>query len=79
MNKQSISKGNKKKLKGLDKYVIFCIVVTILYTIAEFVSTFFYDVSHETLTTAFYTMYGGETFLCALIKMLKLRGENNGY
>lgn len=77
MNRQSISKGNK--LKSLDKYVIFCIVVTILYTIAEFISTSYYGIEHSTLTTAFFTMYGGETFLCAVIKMFKLKGETNAY
>ena len=52
----------KKKTSALDKYLIFCIVFFVIYTIAELAVKWF---------------CGGEVFLCAMIKRLKLkRGEN---
>lgn len=66
----------KKPLKDLDKYVIFCITIMILYTIADKI-TFVLSggLESSTLTTAFFGVFGGEIFLCAMIKRLKLKNE----
>lgn len=65
----------KKKLKGLDKYVIFCFVSLIIYTIAQTVVTIKTGVESSTLTTCFFSVFGGEVLLCALIKRFKLKEE----
>lgn len=67
-----------RKLNGLDKYVIFSIVVLLIFTVAEMVTSF-YTGTHDTLTTALFATFGGEILSCALIKIFKLKddkGEN---
>ncbi len=71
--------ARKKKLTGLDKYLIFSFTVLIIYTIAEFVVSSITGISHDALTIALYGVFGGETVLCALIKKYKLqRGDSYG-
>lgn len=67
----------KKKLTGLDKYVIFSFTVLIVYTIAEFITSTITGVPHDTLTMALYGAFGGELLLCAVIKKYKLKGVSN--
>ena len=67
----------KKKLAGLDKYVIFSFSVLIIYSIAEFVVSTITGISHDTLTLALYGAFGGELLLCAVIKKYKLKGVSN--
>ena len=64
------------KLNGLDKYVIFSIVVLLIFTVAEMVTSF-YTGTHDTLTTALFATFGGEILSCALIKIFKLRGTDD--
>lgn len=66
----------KKKLKGLDKYVIFCFVSIIIYTIAQTVVTIKTGVESSTLTPCFFSVFGGEVLICALIKRFKLKTES---
>ena len=63
------------KKPSLTKYVVFSIAVIIVYTLAEFITTSITVVSHDTLTTCFYACFGGEILSCALIKIFKLREE----
>lgn len=63
----------KKKLAGLDKYVIFSLSVLIIYSIAEFIVSTITGISHDTLTLALYGAFGGELLLCAVIKKYKLQ------
>ena len=66
----------KKPLTTLDKYVIFCIVAMIVYTIVDKVTFVITNgLESSTLTTAFFSCFGGEIFLCAMIKRLKLKRE----
>lgn len=70
-------KKTKKKISALDKYLIFCIVFFVIYTIAELATSCACGVAHDALTNAVKWFCGGEVFLCAMIKRLKLkRGEN---
>lgn len=70
---------HKKKLAGLDKYIIFSFTVLIIYSICEFVFSTITEVSHDTLTVALYGAFGGELLLCAVIKKYKLkRGDSYG-
>lgn len=60
----------------LEQYVAFSIIVIILYTIAEFISGCF-AFNHDTLTVAVYGFFGGEIVSCALIKIFKLRSNDD--
>lgn len=62
-----------KRLKDLDKYVIFSIVILLVFTVAEFITATVSGISHDTLTTCFYAAFGGEILSCALIKVFKLK------
>lgn len=66
----------RKKLKGLDKYVIFCFASLIIYTIAQTAVTIKTGVESSTLTACFFSVFGGEVLLCALIKKFKLKNES---
>lgn len=65
----------KKKLKGLDKYVIFSISVLLVYTVFALWASF-KGVTNDTLTTCIFGFFGGEVVTCALIKIFKLRGDD---
>lgn len=61
-----------KALPALDRYVIFSITFTIVYTIAEFVMTLVTSISHDVLTECVYKFFVGEVVVCGLIKIFKL-------
>lgn len=63
-------------MKGLDKYVIFSIILLLVYTVAEFITGSVTGVTHDTLTTCFYACFGGEILSCALIKIFKLKEDD---
>lgn len=65
--------GRHKRIPSLTKYVMFSIGVLLVYTMCEFTFAITADTAHDTLTTCF---FGGEILACALIKIFKLRGEN---
>lgn len=76
--KHTEAKRKRKKLTGLDKYVIFALCVTMLYTIAEFVTATVTGQEKSTLTMAVYGFWAGEIVTCGLIKIFKLKkGEGN--
>ena len=66
-----------KRLNGLDKYVIYCIVFFTCYTIAELTVTAITGNSSDTLTNAVKWFCGGEVFLCAMITRHKLIDARN--
>lgn len=68
-----------RKLNGLDKYVIFSISVTLIYTVAEFVTATITGMEKATLTTAVFGFFAGEIVVAGIIKIFKLKddkGEN---
>ena len=65
----------KKKLNGLDLYVIFSISVLVIYTIVTQVMLWKYITVNDTLTTCVYSFFGGELVTCAVIKIFKLKEE----
>lgn len=67
-----------KKLPTLTKFIIFSFAVLLLYTAIEFIFSTISGISHDTLTTCLYACFGGEVLACALIKVFKLKEENNG-
>ena len=64
-----------KKLNGLDKYVIFSITVTLIYTVAEFITSTITGIEKTTLTTAVYGFWAGEMVILGLIKIFKIKRE----
>ena len=68
-------KAKRKRMSGLDKYIIFSFAVLLLYTSAQTFVTLKTGVESNTLTTCFFSVFGGEVLLCALIKRLKLKNE----
>ena len=74
-------KRQKKKMKNLDKYVVFCFSNIIIFTITAVVVqvTTGMELS-STLITCFYGVFGGELLMLAMIKKLKLKkgGDNYG-
>lgn len=69
----------KKKMKDLDKYVRLCLSSIIIYTIVAVIIQIFTEQElSTTLTTCFFAFFGGEVFLLAMIKKLKLKeGKKN--
>lgn len=65
----------KKTFSNLDKYVLYCIIFFSLYTVIEMLVSSLTGVEHAALTEAVRWFCGGETFLCAVIKWLKLKKE----
>lgn len=66
-------KLNKKPLDNLSKYVIFCIIFFVLYTIIEIIVSTITGVSHDALTEAVRWFTSGEAFLCCILKVFKIR------
>ncbi len=75
-NQENRRQRKKQKLKGLDKYVVFCFVCLIIYTISQTIVTIKTGVESGTLTTCFFSVFGGEVLLCALIKKFKLKNDS---
>lgn len=68
---------NKKKLPALDKYVIFSFACIIVFTIVMIIVQTITGVIQDTLITCFFGSFGGELLLCAMIKRLKLKKEDD--
>lgn len=66
-----------KRTPSLTKYVVFSITVLLVYVVAEMIVSTVTGVSHPDLSTLIGSTFGGEILFCALIKIFKLRGENN--
>ena len=74
----STSRGKRhKKVPSLTKYVVFSIAILLIYTTVEFIFATITGTAHDTLTTCVYACFGGEILSCALIKIFKLKEENN--
>lgn len=66
-------------MKSLTKFVIFSFASLIIYTIvAQLITIKTGGIEMSTLTTCFFGAFGGEVLMCALIKVFKLKGGNNG-
>lgn len=60
-------------MPALDKYVIFSFTVLIIFTIVEIIVGAITQVEQTTLITCFFSTFGGELLLLAMIKRLKLK------
>lgn len=67
----------KKKIPDLDKYIIFCFIVLLLYTVAHIIIFWLTGgMEMTTIAALVYAAFGGEVLICALIKRLKLKNEH---
>lgn len=69
----------KKKLSDLDKYVVFSLSVLIIFTIAAIMVQILTEQELSgVLITCFFSCFGGELLMLAMIKRLKLKkGDKN--
>ncbi len=67
----------KKKLNALDKYCIFSFACLIVFTIILIIVQTVTGTTQDTLITCFFSAFGGELLLCAMIKRLKLKKESS--
>lgn len=75
---KQLQKQNKKKLSALDKYVIFSFACLIIFSTVVTIYQFKSDMEFSsTLITCFFSTFGGELLLCAMIKRLKLKKEDD--
>lgn len=75
---RKLHKSNKKKLSALDKYVIFSFICLIVFSTVVTIYQFKSDIEFSpTLITCFFSTFGGELLLCAMIKRLKLKKEDD--
>ena len=66
-----------RKVPSLTKYVVFCLVMLTIYTIAEMVVSTKSGISHDQLTTMVFSVLGGEVLCSCLIKIFKLKEEKD--
>lgn len=63
------------KLHSLDIYVTFSILSLIIYTIVSQLIAIYSGTILDTLTTCFFSFFGGEIVTCGLIKIFKLKDK----
>lgn len=73
--KISSVKRNIKKAP-LSYYVVFSLIMILLYTIVSMILDVIWQIQYDTLTTCWFSVWGGEVLTCGLIKIFKLKGED---
>ena len=66
----------KKKKSPLYLYVIFSISMIVIFTVVMLIIFLQNQSIPDTLCTCFYAFFGGEITISGLIKIFKLKGEN---
>lgn len=66
-----------RRTPSLTKYVVFSITVLIAYIVAEMIVSTKTGISHPDLSALVGSTFGGEILFCALIKIFKLKEEDN--
>ena len=72
-----IGRHKRKKVDNLTKYVIFSISFAIFYTVMEFIFSIITGVSHDVLSGCVYGFFCGELAITGVLKITKIKGENN--
>ena len=65
------------KYHTLDKYIVFCLIVLVLYTIAHTIIFAVTGLESKVLDTLVFGSFSGEMLFCFLIKRFKLHDEAN--
>lgn len=66
----------KKGINGLAKYVIFSLAMVIIFTIAMIILFCKFQAIPSDLIPWFFGVFGGEVLTCALIKLFKLKKDD---
>lgn len=68
----------KRKLKTapLSSYVAFSFSMLIVFTVVMIVLFCLYQSVPDVLVTCYFSAFGGEVLMAALIKVMKLKGDN---
>lgn len=66
-----------RRTPSLTKYVVFSITVLIVYIVVEMIVSTKTGISHPDLSALVGSTFGGEILFCALIKIYKLKEEDN--
>lgn len=61
----------------LSTYVTLSLVMVVVFSIAMTIIFCMYQSVPDTLITCWYSCWAGECLMCALIKIFKLKGEND--
>lgn len=70
-------KNKIKNISSLSIYVTFSILSLIIYTIVSQIIAVKIGVTLDTLTTCFFSFFGGEIVTCGLIKIFKLKDKSD--
>lgn len=73
---QKPTQNKTTKTDKLAMFVGFSLAIVIVYTIVEMIISSNTGITHDTLTTCFFAVFGGEVISCALIKIFKLKGTD---
>lgn len=76
IKRNGVAQPDKRKISALDKYVIFSFTCLIVFTVVIISVQTITGMTQDTLTTCFFSAFGGELLLCAMIKRLKLKKED---
>lgn len=63
----------RRHMRSLTKFVVFSFAALIIYTIISQIIAVKTGTELSTLTTCFFSAFGGEVLACALIKIFKLK------
>lgn len=66
-----------ENLSSLSLYVTFSILMCIIFTIVILIMSGFSIAVPDSLITCFYALFGGEIVMCGLIKIFKLKEDDN--
>ena len=73
-----VSSGRRRKMRSLTKFVVFSLTMIILYTITAIIYQWVSGQElSSTLTTCYFACFSGEVLSASLIKIFKLKEENN--
>ena len=70
-------KNRIKNISSLSIYVTFSIFALIIYTIVSQIIAVKMGMILDTLTTCFFSFFGGEIVTCGLIKIFKLKDKSD--
>lgn len=77
-NPQKLAKilKNRQKKSNLDKYLIFCFSVLLIYTVAHTIIFYITGQEASTLSVLVFGVFGtSEPIICGLIKLFKLKND----
>lgn len=61
--------------KSLTKFVIISLLIVVIYSICEFIFSILTGVTHDVLTGCIFALFGTEIATCGLIKIFKLKED----